>query len=492
MSASTLNVDAESGMATSILVGGEWRSAIGGDAIEVRAPSDDRVFARIARGGEADVSAAVAAAREAFENGDWGRLTAVERGRLMLRLGATILDNADELAALECRDTGKPLSQGRADIVAAARYFEYYGSAADKVHGETIPFLAGYTVITVRDPLGVTGHIIPWNYPAQMFGRSLGPALAMGNATVLKPAEDACMTPLRLAELAAEVGFPPGAINVVTGIGVEAGAALAANAGIDFLSFTGSPEVGTRVQQAAAVNHIGCTLELGGKSPQIVFEDADMERVMPVIVKAITQNAGQTCSAGSRVLVQESVYDTLMARLAEQFTALVSAHHEQDATCGPLISRRQRERVLAMLDSARRDGIEVVAEGRVGEGSPEAGYYVAPTLLGRVPRDSIIAREEVFGPVLAAIPFRDENDAVTLANSTDYGLVAGIWTRDGDRQMRVARKMRCGQVFINGYGAGGGIELPFGGIKKSGHGREKGFEALHEFSTVKTIVHHHG
>ncbi|WP_440996814.1 aldehyde dehydrogenase family protein [Arhodomonas sp. SL1] len=491
MSSQRLDISPEGG-AVSILINNEWRAAAGGGAIPVYAPSDDGQFAQIARGGAAEVDGAVAAAREAFERGDWGRLTATERGRLLMKVGELIQANAEELAQLESRDTGKPLSQGRADMAAAARYFEYYGAAADKVHGETIPFLEGYTVMALREPFGVTAHIIPWNYPAQMFGRSLAPSLAMGNATVIKPAEEACLLPLRIADLAIEAGLPAGAINVVTGLGEEAGAPLAAHPGIDFLAFTGSPEVGTLVQQATARNHVGCVLELGGKSPQIVFEDADFDAVLPVVQKAIVQNAGQTCSAGSRVLVQESVYDEFVGRLKEAFSGLVTASHDADANCGPLVSRDQQQRVQRMLTAAEADGIPVISRGGIAEGTPASGYYVAPTLLGPVPRDHTIAREEVFGPVLCAIPFRDEADAVELANSTDYGLVAGIWTRDGARQMRMARKVRAGQVFINGYGAGGGIELPFGGMKKSGHGREKGFEALREFSVVKTIVLNHG
>jgi len=419
-------------------------------------------------------------------------MTAVERGRLMTKLGGAILVHHEELAQLEACDCGKPMKQARADITAAARYFEFYGGAADKFHGETIPFLDGYMVTVLREPKGVTGHIIPWNYPAQMFGRSLAPALAMGNAVVMKPAEEACVVPLRLAQLAQDVGFPEGAINVVTGIGEEAGAALASHPGIDFLSFTGSPEVGTLVQKAAAENHIGCVLELGGKSPQILFEDADIEAAAPVVVSAIVQNGGQTCSAGSRVLVQKSAYDSFVAKLAARFAQLRVGSLALDLDCGPLISANQKKRVQGFIEQARKDGVPVLAQAQVAEGVPAGGFYVAPILFGPVPRANQLACEEVFGPVLSVIPFEDEADAIKLANSTDYGLVAGIWTRDGGRQMRVARKMRCGQVFVNGYGAGGGIELPFGGVKKSGHGREKGIEALREFSQAKTIVFKHG
>ena len=474
------------------LIGGKWQPASDGRTLDMISPSDGHAFATIARGTGDDVDAAVAAARRAFQEGAWGRMAAVERGRLMAKLGEAILMHHEELAQLEARDCGKPMKQARADITAAARYFEFYGGAADKFHGETIPFLDGYMVTVLREPKGVTGHIIPWNYPAQMFGRSLAPALAMGNAVVMKPAEEACVVPLRLAQLAQDVGFPEGAINVVTGIGEEAGAALASHPGIDFLSFTGSPEVGTLVQKAAAENHIGCVLELGGKSPQILFEDADIEAAAPVVVSAIVQNGGQTCSAGSRVLVQKSAYDGFVAKIAARFAQLRVGSHAMDLDCGPLISANQKKRVQGFIEQARKDGVPVLAQAQVAEGVPAGGFYVAPILFGPVPRANQLACEEVFGPVLSIIPFEDEADAVKLANSTDYGLVAGIWTRDGGRQMRVAKKMRCGQVFVNGYGAGGGIELPFGGVKKSGHGREKGMEALREFSQAKTIVFKHG
>ena len=471
------------------LVGGRWVAARSGETMEVHGPADGARIARIAASGEADVDDAVAAARAALD-GPWGRLAAVERGRLLMRLGERIADAAEELAQIESLDNGKPISQARADMVAAARYFEYYGAAADKVHGETIPFLAGFDVRVLREPYGVTGHIIPWNYPAQMFGRTLAPALAMGNACVLKPAEEACLSTLRIAAMAEEAGFPAGAVNVVTGAGTVAGAALARHRGVDFMSFTGSPEVGVLIQTEAARNHIGCTLELGGKSPQIVFDDADIERALPVLVGAIVQNGGQTCSAGSRVLVQRGVWDALTAALADRFRTLTAAAGAADGDLGPLISGRQRDRVQGYLD--RAGDVPVLARGRVADGAPEGGFYIAPALFGPVDPLSPLGQEEVFGPVLAAIPFDDERDAVRIANATEYGLAAGVWTRDGDRQQRVAKAMRCGQVFINGYGAGGGIELPFGGVRKSGHGREKGFAALHEFSWLKTIVHNHG
>ena len=474
-----------------LFINGDWSPSASGAVLPVIDPSLGEAFGEMADGNASDVDRAVLAARKAFDDGPWGRMTATERGRLLSRLGVFILDRIDELTALESRDTGKPLNQARADVAAAARYFEFYGAAADKVHGETLPYLDGYFVAVVKDPYGVTGHILPWNYPAQMFGRTLAPSLAAGNATVLKPAEEACASILRFAELASEAGIPAGVINVVTGRGEIAGAALAAHPGVDFVSFTGSPEVGQLVQKAAADHYAGCVLELGGKCPQIVFGDADLDAALPVIRKAIVQNAGQTCSAGSRVLVAREIYEDFIPRLAEAFATLRVGAASMDLDCGPVISAAQRHRVLGFLERAKAQGVTPLAEGQLAGDLPSGGYYVKPTLFGPVPRANDLAREEVFGPVLAALPFDDEADAIRLANGTDYGLVAGVWTSDGARQFRVAKKLHCGQVFINGYGAGAGIELPFGGVKKSGHGREKGLSAIADYSTTKTIIVRH-
>ncbi|UZF93054.1 aldehyde dehydrogenase family protein [Bosea sp. NBC_00550] len=462
-----------------------------GETIAKLNPATGEEFARIACGNAADIDVAVKAARAAFD-GAWGRLTAAERGRLIARLALKVQDHHDELARLEARDTGKPMGQARADMDATARYFEFYGGAADKVHGQIIPFLNGYSVSVIHEPHGVTGHILPWNYPAQMFGRSLTASLAMGNAVVLKPAEDASATAFRLAELASEVGFPDGAINIVAGRGHEAGAALSSHQGIGFMSFTGSPEVGKMVQHACAEHLIPCTLELGGKSPQIVFEDADLDALVPIACKAIVQNTGQTCSAGSRLLVQKSIYDDVVSAVAKEFSKLQAGTPEMDLDCGPVINAKQRGRVQSFIDQTREAGIPVIAQGQIAQGVPNGGFYVTPTLFGPVPRGNRLEQEEVFGPVLAAFPFEDEDDAIKAANGTDYGLVAAVWTKDGGRQQRVSKRVRAGQVFINGYGAGGGIELPFGGTGKSGHGREKGFIALEEFAVTKTIVHKHG
>jgi aldehyde dehydrogenase (NAD+) len=474
-----------------MFIGGQWVQAQDGAAIPVVSPVDGQAFDAISRGRAHEVDLAVKAAQRALE-GAWGRLTATERGRIMMRIGETVLEHKEEMAQLEAKDTGKPISTARNDIVVLARYFEFYGGAADKVHGQVIPYLNEYMVTLLREPHGVTGHIIPWNYPAQMLGRTLAPAIAMGNATVLKPAEDTSLSALRFAELAVEAGLPEGALNVVTGLGEEAGAALCAHPGVNFLTFTGSNEVGTLVQQAAARNAVKCVLELGGKSPQIVFADADLDRAIPIIVRAIVQNAGQTCTAGSRLLVERAAYDEVVGRVAEKFRAVRVGTPEMDLDCGPVMNRAQFERVNRYVADAKAQGVPLIAEGEIAAGVPAEGYYVRPALFGPVPRGNALAQEEVFGPVLAAFPFEDEADAVALANGTEYGLLAAVWTENGGRQQRVAKAVRCGQVFINTYGAGGGVELPFGGVKKSGHGREKGFLTLEEMSTTKTLVQFHG
>ncbi|QIL74112.1 aldehyde dehydrogenase family protein (plasmid) [Diaphorobacter sp. HDW4B] len=472
-----------------LLIDGQWVDALAGETIDVIDPCTAIPFGTIARGQVQDVDRAVKAAQGALD-GAWGRMTATERGRILQRLAQIIVANGEELAQLEARDTGKPMSVARADAAAVARYFEFYGGAADKIHGQTIPYLNGYNVSVVRVPHGVTGHIIPWNYPAQMMGRTLAPALAMGNAAVVKPSEDACLSALKLAELAMEAGLPPGALNIVTGYGAEAGAALTAHPGVNFVTFTGSPEAGILVQQATARNNVPCVLELGGKSPQIVFEDADFDKAIPIIVKAISQNAGQTCSAGSRLLIQQSVYDDVIKAVAKRFSQLRVGTPEMDLDCGPLISARQQSRVHAFIRNAVEQGIPLLAQGELADGLSNKGFFIAPALFGQVPRDTRIATQEIFGPVLSAIPFFNEEDAIQLANATEFGLVAGVWTENGSRQSRVAQRVASGQVFINCYGAGGGVELPFGGVKKSGYGREKGFVALEEMSTTKTIVQH--
>jgi aldehyde dehydrogenase (NAD+) len=470
------------------LIGGAWVAPAGGQTLPLMNPSTGEQIGEIARGQEADVDAAIDAARRAFEGG-WARTPAAERGRVLMRLGKLVEGRVEALARLEALDVGKPLKQARADALALARYCEFYGGAADNLMGESIPYLDGYTVYTLREPHGVTAHIVPWNYPMQIIGRSVGAALAAGNCCVLKPAEDACLTALAFADLAKEAGLPDGVLNVVPGLGSEAGAALSGHDGIDHISFTGSVATGSMIQMAAAKHVKPVTLELGGKSPQLVFEDADLDAALPFLVNAGIQNAGQTCSASSRILVQRKVYDEVTARMAERYGALKVGQAMSDLDVGPLISAKQKGIVTGFL--ALGADLEMAAQGVLSD-APEGGNFVAPTLFAGVNASHALARDEIFGPVQVIIPFEDEAEAVAIANGTEYGLVASVWTENGARQMRLAKAIRAGQVFLNNYGAGGGVELPFGGVGKSGHGREKGFEALYGFTTLKTVAAFHG
>ncbi len=470
-------------------INGEWVAAERG-TIEALDPSTDAVITRIGRGGPNEIEAAVSAARQATKD-EWIHWSAAERGRVLTRLSALITQHHEALAEMECRDTGKPLTQARNDMTATARYFEYYGGAADKLHGEVIPYQDGMTVMVQREPYGVCAVIIPWNYPAQIFGRTVGGALAAGNTVVLKPAEEACLSVLRLTELAAEAGVPAGVLNVVPGYGAEAGAALAAHPDIDHLSFTGSPATGTAVSRAASGRHVRLTMELGGKSAQIVFADADLDAAADTAVRAIVQNAGQTCSAGSRLLVEASAREAMVKRLVERFSALVVAPGMADRDCGPLMNAAQKTRLEGMLERGREAGMEVLAAGAIDPAAPTTGHFVPPMLITGVPPDHEVACEELFGPVLTLFEFADEDEAVELANGTDFGLVTGLWTRDASRALSMPRRLQSGQVFVNNYGAGGGVELPFGGMKRSGYGREKGFEGMKSFTTVKTVVLKH-
>jgi aldehyde dehydrogenase (NAD+) len=449
-------------------------------------PSTGQRVAQVSRGGADEVDAAVAAAHAAFLRSR--ELGPVWRSQVLTGLAALIRRDADRLAILECRDVGKPLRQARADVEATARYFEFYGGVLQALHGDTLSQPGGMMAFTRREPFGVTGHITPWNYPLQMTARTLAPSLAAGNCTVLKPAEDTPSTAIEIARLGLEAGLLPGMINVVNGLGAEAGAALSAHAGIGHLSFTGSRPVGTAIAKAAAENVIPVVLELGGKSPNLVFADADLDLATPKIVTAITQNAGQTCSAGSRLLVHESVHADMVGRIKKAFEDMRIGPGLSDPDIGAIINRKQRDRIAEMVDSAGSDA-KVVTGARIPVAAElGSGFYYAPTLLDDVAPDSRIGQEEVFGPVLSVTAFGTDEEAVALANGTDYGLVAALWTRDLGRAHRLAEQVVAGQVFINTYGAGGGVDLPFGGWRGSGHGREKGFEGMLGYTQTKTIV----
>ncbi|PKW16146.1 aldehyde dehydrogenase family protein [Saccharopolyspora spinosa] len=457
----------------------------GPETLDVLDPSTGTLLDRTLRGTGEHVDAAVAAARAASR--EWAHTPYSERSAILRRIGELIRRDRGEFALLESQDTGKPLAQACADTDVAARYFEYYANTMEAFFGHSLPPNGDFVAYTRHVPFGVTGHIIPWNYPLQIGCRTIAPAIAVGNCAVVKPAEEAPLSVLKVARTALEAGLPAGVLNVVPGLGAQAGAALAGHAGIDHLSFTGSVPVGAAVAHAAAENVIPVVLELGGKSPNIVFPDADLDAAIPVIVKSMLQNAGQTCSAGSRLLVHEEVRDEVLARIDEALRGVRIGPGPQDLDLGPLISAKQRDRVTQMVQRAADSGArQLGGPGQVE--LPEGGFYFPPTVFTDVDPAQEIAQEEVFGPVLAAMSFGTVDEAIQLANGTQYGLIAAAWTRNLDVAHVMAEEIRAGQVYLNTYGGGGGVEYTFGGFGKSGYGREKGFEALKGFCQTKTIV----
>jgi aldehyde dehydrogenase (NAD+) len=471
-----------------LIIDGQRVAASDGGTFEVYDPSTGDVLATVAKATKADVRRAVQSARAALESKAWAGITPAERGRLLFRMAQAIRDRAEELSTLESRDNGKPLRQARADVQVAARYFEFFAGIADKIMGNTIPLGPGFLDYTIREPIGVSAQIIPWNYPIQIGARGVAPALAAGCTVVLKPAEDAPMTALRLGEIALTCGLPPGVLNVVPGMGPEAGAALASDPDINQLTFTGSVEVGTLVAKMAADNIVPVVMELGGKSPNIVFADADLELAVQGVANAIFQNAGQTCSAGSRLLVERQVHDALLARLVSKAKSMRVGPGVSDPDMGPIISKRQLETIEGYVKIGAVEGARIAVGGsRPEDPSLSRGFYYSPTLLDDVAPQMRVAQEEIFGPVLAIIRFDELDEAADLANRSQYGLVAGIWTRDINKALSLAARIKAGQVYINTYGAGGGVELPFGGYKKSGYGREKGLEALASYTQLKNV-----
>ncbi len=471
-----------------LIINGERVPASDNGTFDSYDPSTGEVLATVAKATKADVDRAVQSAHAALESKTWGGLPPAERGRIMNRIAHAIRDRAEELATLESRDNGKPLRQARTDVQVAARYFEFFAGIADKIMGNTIPLGPGFLDYTVREPIGVSAQIVPWNYPIQIGARGVAPALAAGCAIVMKPSSESPMTALRLGEIGLACGLPAGVLNVVPGTGSEAGVALASHPDINQLTFTGSVDVGIAVAKMAADNVVPVVMELGGKSPNIVFADADLDLAVQGVATAIFQNAGQTCSAGSRLLVERKAHDALVARLAERATSMRVGPGVSDPDMGPIISKRQLETIERYVKIGKDEGARVAAGGaRPSDPSLGRGFYFQPTLLDHVSADMRVAQEEIFGPVLAMIAFDDVEEAIAIANRSQYGLVSGVWTRDINKAMAVSSRIKAGQVYINTYGAGGGVELPFGGYKKSGYGREKGLESLASYTQVKNV-----
>ncbi|MEV7009334.1 aldehyde dehydrogenase family protein [Streptosporangium sp. NPDC051022] len=475
---------------TELLIDGQWTPASGGAVFDVLNPATEQIIAKVASAAAADVARAVQAARAQFDGGAWSRLSGAERGRLLNRLADLIERDADELARLESLDVGKPLGEARmVDLNSAIGTFRYFAGWADKIEGRAVPtpgFRGRPThAYTIREPLGVVGVITPWNAPIMIAAWKLAPALAAGCTLVLKPAEDAPLSTLHLGALIQEAGFPPGVVNLVPGLGTEAGAALTAHPDVDKITFTGSPEVGRQVQRTAADTFKRVTLELGGKSPQIILADATVEDAVRGAARGLFANQGEVCAAGTRILVHRSLHDEVVTGLAEAARAVkLGDPFDPATTMGALISARHRERVLGYVEAGRREGATLAAGG----GRPDGpGFFVQPTVFTGASPDMTIAQEEIFGPVGTVLAFDDVDEAVRIANGTRYGLAATVWTRDVTLAHDLARRIRAGSVWVNCWGV---IDprLPWGGVKHSGIGRDLGASALDAYTEDKAVT----
>ena len=474
-----------------LLIDGAWQAAAGGALLDVTDPCTGDRIAQAAAGDAADIDAAVAAARRALERGPWAAMKPAQRARLLWRLAELIEQNADELAALETLNTGKPLKMARLfDVALAAECLRYHAGWCTQLNGETrATSLPGeWHTYTLREPLGVAGLIVPWNVPLPMAVGKIAPALAAGCTAVLKPAELTPLTAVRLGELVVEAGFPPGVVNIVTGLGTTAGQALVDHPGVDKLSFTGSTAVGQRILASAAGNLKRLSLELGGKSPVFIFPDADLERATDAAARGIFANAGQVCAAGSRLYVHERVFERVVQGVVDRARRLcVAPGHRPESEMGPLISQRQRERVLGFVASGVAEGAEVLTGGAA---VPGAGYFMQPTVMAQTRAGMAMVREEIFGPVLSTFVFGDEEDIDTLAargNDTVYGLSASLWTRDLSRAHRMARRLKAGNIRVNAAVAPD-FAMPFGGMKRSGWDRENGREGVESFTELKSVA----
>ncbi|MDQ3472271.1 MAG: betaine-aldehyde dehydrogenase [Acidobacteriota bacterium] len=472
-----------------LLIDGKWVDAESGKTFMTPNPSTGETLAEVAEADKADIDKAVVAARRAFE-GKWSKISARDRGRMLYKLSQLIEENSSELAALETADNGKPIKESSfVDLPQVAENFEYFAGWATKIEGETIPVPGQMFNYTLREPVGVCGQIIPWNFPLLMAAWKLAPALAAGNTVVLKPAEQTPVNAMELGKLIEQAGFPEGVVNIVPGYGETAGAALAAHPGIDKVAFTGSTEVGKLVAKAASYNLTKVSLELGGKAPNIVFADADLEQAVSGAMMGIFFNQGQVCCAGSRLFVQEDVKDEFVGRLKEKSANIKVGDPMDKATqMGPQVSEEQLNRIKGYCDVAQKEGATVISGGVSPqlEGAFQKGYFFQPTIFSDVNNQMRVAQEEIFGPVVSVISFRDEDDLIKQANDTIYGLSAGLWTKDITRAHRFAKEIRAGVIWINTYNMFNAAS-PFGGYKQSGYGREMGKHALEMYTNVKSV-----
>jgi acyl-CoA reductase-like NAD-dependent aldehyde dehydrogenase len=470
-----------------IYVGGEWAPPRSGRRIRSIDPSTEEVWAEVAEGDKSDIDAAVAAARSAMQ-GPWKtRFTPAQRGELLLRLANLIRRDAAKLAEIESRDNGKPLRDTLGEMQRAVEWFTFFAGAADKIQGEQIPFRPNALAYTRREPVGVVGAILPWNSPMLLYSWKLGPALASGNAVVLKPAEQTPVSAMELAKLIQEAGFPAGVVNVVPGYGSVAGAALAAHPGVNKISFTGSHATARQIMQSASVNLKRLTFECGGKSPHIIFADADVERALIVATQSAFRSTGQSCSLGSRLFVQRAIYSEFLERIAGRARHIrVGLPLDKKTHIGPQTSAEQLAKTQSYIALGKQEGAQLIAGGGRPKGL-DRGYFIEPTVFAGVDNRSRLAQEEIFGPVLAVIPFETEDEAIALANDVEYGLVAGLWTSDVSRTHRVAAALESGLVTVNTFRTTHPM-LPYGGYKLSGLGRENGMEAIHHYTEVKTVV----